>query len=233
MNPLEERLNYKFRNALLLAEALTHPSIGHETQKRHFDNQRLEFLGDAVLQLIVTEHLFARYPAQSEGQLTKMRSRIVSREGLRRHAMTLELGQFIMMGKGEEASGGRTRASSLADAYEALLGAMYLDSGLETVRQFVLREMTPAIESLSHEPIDVNPKGRLQETLQSISLRSPKYSVISQEGPEHLKEFVTKVLWEGLELGSGRGTSKKLAEMNAAMDALNRGIWKEFPRVSE
>ncbi len=233
MNPLEQRLNYKFRNALLLAEALTHPSIGHETQRRHFDNQRLEFLGDAILQLIVTEHLFARFPGQSEGQLTKMRSRLVSREGLRRLAVSLGLGAYIMMGKGEEANGGRTRASALADAYEALLGALYLDSGLVTVRDFVVREMEPALEELGHEPIDVNPKGRLQETLQSISLRSPKYTVISQEGPDHLKEFATKVLWEGLELGSGRGNSKKMAEMAAAVDALERGIWKEFPRVTE
>lgn len=232
MIPLEERIQYKFRNSMLLAEALTHPSIGHES-RHHFDNQRLEFLGDAVLQLVFTEHLFELFPTCSEGQLTKMRSRLVSREGLRVHSVNIGLGDYLMMGRGEEASGGRIRASALADAFEALVGAMYLDSDLKTVREFVLREAAPDIENLRHEPLHVNPKGRLQEILQSISLRSPKYSVVSEGGPEHQKVFVSKVIWEGLELGSGSGPSKKQAEMAAAVDALERGIWKEFPRVSE
>src|SRR6185295_10881190 len=140
MNPLEQRLHYKFRNPLLLAEALTHPSLGHETQRHHFDNQRLEFLGDAVLQLIFTEYLFDRYPEASEGQLTKLRARIVSREGLKIHALAIGLGRYLMMGKGEESSGGRERASALADAYEALIGAMYIDSDYVTVRRIVLTE---------------------------------------------------------------------------------------------
>src|ERR1700751_1544441 len=140
MNPLEQRIGYKFRNSLLLAEALTHPSLGHETQRHHFDNQRLEFLGDAVLQLIFTEHLFRLFPEFSEGQLTKLRSRLVSREGLRVHAVSIGIGNYLMMGKGEESSGGRLRASTLADSFEALVGAMYLDSNLARVRQFVLEE---------------------------------------------------------------------------------------------
>src|SRR5579862_9806788 len=119
MNPLEERIQYKFRNSLLLAEALTHPSLGHETQRYHFDNQRLEFLGDAVLQLIFTEHLFEKFPDYTEGQLTKLRSRLVSREGLKVHAISIGLGNYMMMGKGEESSGGRIRASTLAYAFEA------------------------------------------------------------------------------------------------------------------
>ena len=106
MNPLEQRIGYKFRNSLLLAEALTHPSLGHETQRHHFDNQRLEFLGDAVLQLIFTEHLFRLFPHFSEGQLTKLRSRLVSREGLKVHSINIGLGTYLMMGRGEEASGG-------------------------------------------------------------------------------------------------------------------------------
>src|SRR4029077_9578176 len=107
MNPLEQRIKYKFRNSLLLAEALTHPSLGHETQRHHFDNQRLEFLGDAVLQLIFTEYLFERYPNLSEGQLTKIRARIVSREGLRVLAERIGVGKYLMLGRGEESSGGR------------------------------------------------------------------------------------------------------------------------------
>src|SRR6266446_2371156 len=112
VSPLEERIGYKFRNSLFLAEALTHPSLGHETQRHHFDNQRLEFLGDAVLQLVITEHLFQHFPSFSEGQLTKMRSRLVSREGLKMHAERLGLGHHLMMGRGEETSGGRHRTSA-------------------------------------------------------------------------------------------------------------------------
>ena len=167
MNPLEARIQYKFRNSLLLAEALTHPSLGHETQRYHFDNQRLEFLGDAVLQLIFTEHLFKLFPGYSEGQLTKLRSRLVSREGLKVHAINIGLGNYLMMGKGEETSGGRARSSALADAFEALIGAMYLDSDLATVRKFVLREAKLDIENLQFDTLDVNPKGKLQEILQA------------------------------------------------------------------
>ncbi len=138
MNPLEERIGYKFRNPLLLAEALTHPSLGHETQQHHFDNQRLEFLGDAILQLVITEYLFEHFSEAPEGQLTKLRSRLVSREALKTHAAALDLGRFLLMGRGEEASGGRARTSTLADAFEALIGAIYLDSGLEKARKFIL-----------------------------------------------------------------------------------------------
>lgn len=225
MTPLEERIKYKFRNSLLLAEALTHPSLGHESQRQHFDNQRLEFLGDAVLQLIFTDHLYTLFPEFSEGQLTKLRSRLVSREGLHVHAVSIGIGEFLMMGKGEESSGGRRRNSTLADAFEALIGAMYLDSDLQTVRRFVLQEAGPDIENLSLEPADVNPKGRLQELLQSISPRSPNYTIISEHGPEHQKRFHAKVSWNGQELGSGSGLSKKEAETAAALDAMEQKVW--------
>ncbi len=226
MNPLERRIQYKFRNSLYLAEALTHPSLGHETQRHHFDNQRLEFLGDAVLQLIFTEHLFARFPTFSEGQLTKMRSRLVSREGLKVHAIAIGLGEYLMMGKGEESSGGRVRASALADAFEALIGAMYLDSDLDTVRRFVLREAEPDIQNLLHEPVHVNPKGRLQELLQALSPRSPVYTILSQSGPEHQKRFESLVHWNEIELGRGSGKSKKEAEAAAAIAALSAARWE-------
>ena len=232
MTPLEERIKYKFRNSLLLAEALTHPSLGHETQRHHFDNQRLEFLGDAVLQLIFTQHLFNLFPSFSEGQLTKLRSRLVSREGLTVHAVAIGIGNHIMMGKGEESSGGRTRPSTLADAFEALVGAMYLDSNLETVRNFVLKEARAGIEALRLEPIDANPKGRLQEILQAISPRSPHYSITAQSGPEHRKLFISQVSWEGKTLGSGEGKSKKEAEISAAADALRQGLWKPSEEIS-
>jgi ribonuclease-3 len=226
MTPLEERIGYKFRNSLLLAEALTHPSLGYETQRHHFDNQRLEFLGDAVLQLVITEHLFNLFPNCSEGQLTKMRSRLVSREGLKVHAISIGLGHFLMMGKGEESSGGRVRASALADGFEALVGAMYLDGGLEAVQSFVINEAQPDIENLRLEPVDVNPKGKLQEILQSITPHSPKYSITSQAGPEHSKQFTAVVTWQGIELGRGLGPSKKDAHIAAAIDSLQRESWK-------
>jgi ribonuclease-3 len=226
MTPLESRIYYKFRNSLLLAEALTHPSLGYETQRHHFDNQRLEFLGDAVLQLVFTEHLFNLFPNCSEGQLTKMRSRLVSREGLKVHAISIGLGNYLMMGKGEESSGGRVRVSSLADAFEALVGAMYLDGGLDAVRQFAIREAQPDIENLRLEPVSVNPKGKLQEILQSLAPQSPKYSITSQIGPEHSKNFTAIVTWQGRELGRGEGPSKKDAHIAAAIDSLQRESWK-------
>ncbi len=227
MNPLEERIGHKFRNSLLLAEALTHPSLGHETQRHHFDNQRLEFLGDAVLQLIMTEHLFAMFPREAEGRLTKLRSRLVSREALRSHAQKLELGQFLMMGRGEEACGGRERTSTLADAFEALLGAIYLDTDLETARRFVLALAAEDLAQLEAEPVDINPKGHLQETLQAISPRSPVYELISESGREHEKTFVVRVVWEGMALGEGVGQSKKQAETAAAQEAMQRRVWEE------
>src|SRR5687767_12916300 len=232
MNPLEQRLRYKFRNPLLLAEALTHPSLGHETQRHHFDNQRLEFLGDAVLQLIFTEYLFDQYPECSEGALTKLRARLVSREGLRLLAQNIDLGRYLMMGKGEESSGGRERASALADAYEALIGAMYLDSDYVTVRRTVLTEAREYLESLDIDPPETNPKGRLQEILQAISPVSPIYPIVDQSGPEHQKRFVAKILWNGRELGQGEGRSKKEAEVAAARDALARAVWKTVVTAS-
>jgi ribonuclease-3 len=225
MHPLEERIGYQFRNLQLLTEALTHPSVAHEKQRRHFDNQRLEFLGDAVLQLVITEHLFARYHEAGEGRLTTRRSRLVSREALKVHAARLNLGQHLLMGRGEEASGGRQRDSTLGDAFEALLGAIYLDSDLETVRRFILEEMRSDLERIEEEPFEVNPKGQLQELLQAISPRSPVYELLAQHGREHEKTFYVRVVWETLVLGEGSGRSKKQAESAAALAALKDRRW--------
>ena len=230
MNPLEEQIGYKFRNELLLAEALTHPSLGHETQQRHFDNQRLEFLGDAVLQLVISEHLFQSFGNAPEGQLTKLRSRLVSRETLKRYAARLDLGRYLMMGRGEVASGGRERTSTLADAFEALIGAIYLDAGLDAARQFILTRAGDDLARIAEEPVDINPKGQLQELLQSISPRSPVYEVLSQSGPEHNKTFVVRAVWEGIVLGQGRGHSKKQAETAAAEEAMQLKRWKRPKR---
>ena len=227
MSPLEERIGYKFQNSRLLEEALTHPSVGHETQSHHFNNQRLEYLGDAILQLVITEYLYHHFSTEAEGQLTKLRSRLVSRETLKIRAAALDLGQYLMIGRGEEASGGRKRASTLADAYEALIGAVYLDSDFETAKRFILAQAQPDLEQVAEAPVDINPKGDLQELLQSISPASPVYELISESGPEHDKTFVVKCLWEGMVLGEGSGRSKKQAETEAASKALKKKAWEK------
>ncbi len=229
MHPLEERIGYKFRNSLLLAEALTHPSLGHEMQQHHFDNQRLEFLGDAILQLVISEYLFQHFGNAPEGQLTKLRSRLVSRDTLKTHAAALDLGHHLLMGRGEEASGGRARTSTLADAFEALIGAIYLDSDLKTAQKFILAQARADLEQIAEEPVDINPKGHLQELLQGISQQSPVYELVTQSGPEHEKTFVVQVLWEGKVLGKGSGRSKKQAETAAALEAMESKRWQKKP----
>jgi len=231
VHPLEEHIRYRFRDSRLLTEALTHPSVAHEKQKKHFDNQRLEFLGDAVLQLVVTEHLFARYGDAGEGRLTIQRARLVSRQALKVHAARLDLGQHLLMGRGEEASGGRQRDSTLGDAFEALLGAIYLDSDLETARRFVLEEMRHDLAHLEEDPLEVNPKGQLQEILQGISPGSPVYELLAQEGREHEKTFSVRVVWENQVLGEGTGRSKKQAETAAALAALQEQLWTKRDQV--
>jgi ribonuclease-3 len=145
---------------------------------------------------------------------------------LRTRAAALDLGQYIIIGRGEEASGGRKRASTLADAYEALIGAIYLDSDLETARRFILTQSKPDLEDVKEEPVDINPKGHLQELLQSISPTSPVYELVSESGPEHDKTFVVKCVWDGAVLGEGSGRSKKQAETAAAADAMKRKAWE-------
>ena len=137
MKSLEKVIGYKFKNSLLLAEAMTHPSLAYETQRPRFDNQRLEFLGDAVIQLVLTDLLYELFPGFNEGRLTKLRARLVSGEALYRFAKSIDLGKYVMMGKGEDSSGGRERVSTLADAFEALIGALYLDGGLEEARRSI------------------------------------------------------------------------------------------------
>jgi len=227
MVSLEERIGYKFRNSLLMAEALTHPSLAYETQRPHFDNQRLEFLGDAVVQIIITEELYRRFPSFGEGRLTKLRSRLVSRGALLGYAESISLGRYLLMGKGEEASGGRNRPSTLADAFEALAGAVYLDGGMEAARTFILLWADSLLHDVEQVPAEWNPKGQLQEILQARSPASPRYRILAQEGPDHAKTFISTVEWQGLTLGQGTGSSKKEAEANAAANALDAALWDE------
>lgn len=227
METLETILGYKFRNSLLLAEALTHPSLAYEAKRPTFDNQRLEFLGDAVIQLVLTEHIYSMFPEDKEGDLTKFRARLVSKGALFKFAKNIRLGEFVMLGKGEEASGGRTRPSTLADALEALLGAIYLDSGFEAAKEVILKITAEDIIKISEQPDEKNPKGQLQEILQAIVPESPIYSVDSESGPDHDKEFVVSVEWCGDKLADGVGTNKKEAEAQAARNALRKTLWVE------
>ncbi len=235
MHPLEARIGYKFRNSLLLAEALTHSSLGHETQQVHFDNQRLEYLGDAVLQLLFSEYLYRRFTEAAEGHLTKSRARLVSGEALAVYAQNIALGEHLMMGRGDESSGGRRRASTLADAFEALVGAIYLDGGLGAARSFVLTQAREPLSTVHQQPpLEINPKGRLQEILQALppmagsdsaTPRNPTYRIVAQTGPDHAKCFTAQVDWNHLTLGRGQGASKQQAESAAAIDALRAERW--------
>ena len=227
MQPLESRIHYKFRNSLLLAEALTHPSLAYESIKPHFDNQRMEFLGDAVLQLIVTEELFRMFPDYTEGRLTKLRSRVVSRNALARFAMAISLGDYVLLGKGEEATGGRKRFSTLADAFESLIGAVYLDAGPEAARELILRLFQAEIGEMITSPEERNPKGELQEILQAIHPQAPIYKVISESGPDHRRVFQSEVSWQKKVLATGKGKSKKDAEARAAGEALRAKRWEK------
>jgi ribonuclease-3 len=231
MQPLEHRIHYKFRNSLLLAEALTHPSLAYESACPHFDNQRLEFLGDAVLQLIVTEELYRMFPDFTEGRLTKLRARVVSRRALARFATAIDLGYFVLLGKGEEASGGRRRPSTLADAFEALIGAVYLDAGAAPARELVLRLFESEIGGMADSPEEMNPKGELQERLQALHPQAPAYRIISESGPDHRRVFLAEVSWRGQVLATGKGKSKKDAEVRAAAEALRARLWERPAQV--
>jgi ribonuclease III len=217
---LEGRLGYVFRDRSLLRLALTHPSVAHEQGAPVQTNQRLEFLGDAVLQLALTRELYEKFPAFGEGPLTKARAKLVNRRTLAERARQLGLGQHLIVSRGEEIHGGRDRPSALADTYEALLGALLLDGGFEPAREFILRQFQSAFGGLSVIPILENPKGELQELLQAASSEAPQYSVVSASGPDHDRLFECTVHHNGVELARGHGKSKKAAESEAALAAL-------------
>ncbi len=215
----QRRLNYRFRDPALLRVALTHPSVSKDlTGEPH--NQRLEFLGDAVLQLALTHELYKRFPEFGEGPMTKARAQLVNRKSLAEQGAKLELGRFLVMSRGEEASGGRTRPSGIADAFEALLGAIYLDSSYEVARIFVLNLFDESLVQMKVSPNLGNPKGELQEHLQADTSEAPQYKEIATSGPDHDRLFECAVYHKGIELGRGTGKNKKDAESMAATAAL-------------
>ena len=217
---LQKRLGYQFRDIELLRLALTHPSIAHEQNNPAPHNQRLEFLGDAILGATLTQLLYEKFTEADEGSLTKTRAKLVNAASLAAHGRALELGTYLILSRGEETSGGRTRMSTLADAFEALLGALFLDGGFEAARDFVFREFAADYAELLLPAGIENPKGELQELLQAKSPDAPVYQLISAEGPDHNRDFLCAVLHDGVELARGTGKSKKAAESDAAMVAL-------------
>jgi ribonuclease-3 len=219
-NVLQGRIGYSFRDAGLLRLALTHPSVAHEQGANIQHNQRLEFLGDAVLQLVLTTELFEKFPELGEGPLTKARAQMVNRRTLAAQGRRLGLGEHLILSRGEEASGGRDRPSALADSFEALLGAIYLDADFETVREVILRQFREEFGELEEIPSLENPKGELQELLQTSSAEAPQYQLESVTGPDHDRIFESAVYHRGVELGRGQGKSKKEAESRAAVAAL-------------
>jgi len=222
LSEFQIRLSYKFRDESLLCVALTHPSVAHESGGTQPHNQRLEFLGDAVLQLVLTSELYEKFSTFDEGPLTKARAKLVNRRALAERARVLDLGAYLILSRGEETHGGRERPSALADAFEALLGAIFLDGGFEAVSKFILSEFSAAFGELGELPGIENPKGELQELLQARSPKAPEYHVVSAVGPDHDRMFECTVEHEGVELARGSGKSKKSAESNAAMAALKK-----------
>lgn len=227
----QSRLGYQFRNAALLRTALTHPSVSHDAATEPH-NQRLEFLGDAVLQLALTHELYARFPEYGEGPMTKARAQLVNRKSLAEQGARLELGKFLIMSRGEEANGGRARPSGIADAFEALLGAIYLDSSYEVVRVFVIKMFDGELAQMKISPNLGNPKGELQEFLQADTCEAPQYKEISTTGPDHDRVFECAVIHRGVELARGVGKNKKDAEAQAATMALAR-VKHKNPAVPE
>ena len=219
---LQARLGYAFRDESLLLLALTHPSVAHEQGAPVQHNQRLEFLGDAVLQLVLTRELYEKFPGFSEGPLTKARAKLVNRRSLAVRGRAIDLGQHLVVSRGEESHGGRERSSAIADAYESVVGAIFLDGGYDAAREFILREFSSGFGEVSAIPVLDNPKGELQELLQAKSPVAPKYHVVSATGPDHDRIFECTVHHADVELARGSGKSKKAAESEAAQAALNK-----------
>ena len=215
---LEERIGYRFRDKALIKQALTHSSFTNEQKIYRAKNyERLEFLGDAVLELVSSEFLFKEQPEVPEGELTKQRASMVCEPSLAFCARDLELGEFILLGKGEESTGGRNRDSITSDVMEAVIGAIYLDGGMEPARTFIYRFI---LSDLEDKQLFYDSKSNLQELIQGKLKKEFDYELLEESGPEHSKIFRVAVHMEGEVLGEGQGRTKKAAEQQAAYKAL-------------
>jgi len=218
---LERGLDVSFGDKGLLALALTHPSATNEAPEEFPEsNQRLEFLGDALIDFVVAQELFRRLPEASEGDLTELRSAIVRRETLARVARSISLGSYLRLGQGEERSGGRERDSNLSAAVEAFIGAFLVDQGDDAARDLTLRLLGPELERAIKEGVAKDPKSRLQELTQGMGKGSPRYRVVEETGPEHHRTFVIEAMVEGEVMGCGSGSRKLEAERAAALEAI-------------
>ena len=220
---LEAKLKYKFIDRALISQALKHRSyLSVTNEPRLSSNERLELLGDSVLGLVVTEFLYNKFPTKEEGELTAIKSLMVSRKILARIAKQIGLGEFILLNDAEEKAGGRNRSSIVADAFEAVIGAIYLDGGLDTVVNFIQKKLLIRIEKIISEEQNRNFKSMLLEYSQSKNLGLPHYTVQKEEGPDHEKLFTIEVMINNEVLGMGKGNSKKKAEQISAKNALKK-----------
>lgn len=223
----EKILEVTFKDKNLLKRSLTHRSYLNENHSEDLkSNERLEFLGDAVLEIITTEYLFLKYPEKPEGELTSYRSALVKTTSLGETALALGMGEYIFMSNGEEATGGRERPYILANTFEAVLGAIYLDKGYTTAKNFVLRVLLPKLDGIIAERLDIDAKSKLQEIAQEVLNFTPIYDLISHQGPDHDKKFEMSVKIAGKDFGHGIGKSKQEAEQNAAQSALDN--WEQL-----
>ncbi|MDX8365033.1 ribonuclease III [Cytobacillus sp. IB215665] len=221
-NEFQEKIGFRFQNKKLLLQAFTHSSYVNEHRKRLYeDNERLEFLGDAVLELTISQYLYKKYPLLSEGKLTKLRAAVVCESSLVSFANDLSFGKLVLLGKGEELTGGRERPALLADVFEAFIGALYLDQGIDAVCSFLDMVVFPKINdgAFSHT---MDYKSQLQELIQRDGAGLLEYKILQENGPAHNREFVSSVCINNKTLGEGRGKSKKEAEQNAAKKALQK-----------
>ncbi len=218
LREFENRIGYTFKDNGLLKLALTHSSYGNEVyHDKHHNNERLEFLGDAVLEITVSEYIFEKYEAEAEGELTKLRASIVCEPTLAFCAREIGLNDMIYLGKGEEMTGGRFRDSIVSDAFEAVLGAIYRDGGIECAEGFVREHV---LNDIDRKKLFVDSKSILQEKVQANGFPSPEYELIKESGPDHCKEFTVKVIVDGKTVGEGMGRTKKAAEQQAAYNAI-------------
>ena len=220
MKDLERLINYQFDNKQLLKRALSHTSYCNEVKSAGESNERLEFLGDSVLSVVVAEYLFSNYKKQQEGDLTKLRASLVCEKALAQFAKEIELGRFIMLGRGEQQNGGSERPSILSDAFEALLAAMYLDGGMAVVRPFILKFVEEELERIDKTESFHDYKTQLQEIIQRNREEELLYVLVAEEGPDHDKRFTIEVRLNSNVIGKGIGHSKKQAEQLAAKQAL-------------
>ena len=221
LQELQERIGYQFRNLRLLQLSLIHSSFAFERLEDGRHNETQEFLGDAVLDLTVGYILFTRFPEMREGKLTRIRSALVNENGLAERAREIELGKYLLLGKGENASHGRDKASILSCAYEALAGALFLDGGYEQALAFVRRFFEPHIDAHQERLLCADAKSALQEFLQEKYNEGPEYALVGEEGPAHARVFTIAVSFQGAPLGNGKASNKKEAEQQAARAALD------------